>query len=148
MPAQDNVRLVQDLFDAVNRHDVDGALSLVDPNVEWVNMATGETFRGPGGFRRILQEWWRTFPDNSVEIVDLIAGQDGATVEYIGKGTHDGPLTGPSGEISPTGRHVEMQFCDVYKIKNGKIVSGHIYYDLETLMRQLGQAPMTRQAGA
>ncbi|WP_281356135.1 ester cyclase [Arthrobacter mobilis] len=47
----------------------------------------------------------------------------------------------PAGEIPPTGRHIELQIAEVYQFKDGKISLLRAYYDLATLMRQLGLGP-------
>lgn len=68
----------------------------------------------------------------------MMAGETGVTTEFRGRGTHTGPLVGPMGEIPPTRRQVDIPFCDVVQIKDGKIVSIHLYYDVATMMGQLG----------
>ena len=49
-----------------------------------------------------------------------------------------GPLVGPQGEIPPTGKSVDVAFCDVYQFKDGKFTSLRSYFDTATLMGQLG----------
>jgi len=69
------------------------------------------------------------FPDSGIEIMNLFATEDQAVVEFIGRGTNTAPLHMPTGDVPPTGRAVEMRFCDVYRISNGKIVNYRSYYD-------------------
>ena len=40
-----------------------------------------------------------------------------------------------------SGRAVEMRFCDVYRIRNGKIVNYRSYYDVFGFLQQLGLIP-------
>jgi predicted ester cyclase len=80
-----------------------------------------------------------------VEDTNVIAGDNGAVIEFIGRGTHTGTLASPMGEIPPTGRRVELPFCEVYRITNGKIVGGSTYFDLAGMLQQLGLMP--EQAG-
>jgi predicted ester cyclase len=75
------------------------------------------------------------------EIVEVSTGEDLVVVEFVGRGTHDGPLKGPVGEIPPTGRRVEIRFCEVHEIWDGKIVRFRTYFDPATMMRQLGLMP-------
>jgi predicted ester cyclase len=58
--------------------------------------------------------------------------------EFIGRGTHNGPLVSAAGEVPPTGRSVEFRLCEVYEFRDGKIVSGHTHFDSLGLMAQLG----------
>ena len=61
--------------------------------------------------------------------------------EHVGRFTHTGPLVTPGGEISPTGRRVEIQIAEFYQMKDGKIRQLRAYYDAATMMRQLGLVP-------
>ncbi len=44
-------------------------------------------------------------------------------------------------DIPATGRKVEFRLCNVHRIKNGKFVSLHQYYDALGFMQQLGLIP-------
>src|SRR5215204_3574024 len=52
--------------------------------------------------------------------------------------TRGGTLRTPAGEIPPTERSVEWSLCEVYQIRDGKIVRGRTYFDVATLMDELG----------
>jgi limonene-1,2-epoxide hydrolase len=43
--------------------------------------------------------------------------------------------------IQPTDREVEVPMLGVYEVANGKIQRARLYYDMATLMSQLGQLP-------
>ena len=55
-------------------------------------------------------------------------------------GTMTGPMQGPDGkEIPPTGKSFDVDLCTVAQWdKNGQIIQEIIFYDLPTLMRQIG----------
>jgi steroid delta-isomerase-like uncharacterized protein len=139
---RDNAAIVRDLFDAFNSHDLDRAATMVTEDFELVDLAArGQTFRGPEG----LREWFQTFltalPDARTELINVVAADEWAFSEHIGRGTHTGPLVGPAGELPPTGRTVELRIGEVYRIEDGKIALAHAYYDGATMMRQLGVFP-------
>ena len=73
-------------------------------------------------------------------------------VEFTGRGTHTGPLSGPSGVMPPTQKRVELQLCDVWEVNGGKLANLRSYFDTATLMSQLGvgmpTAAQTPQPGA
>ena len=68
MATQDNAALARTFYDSYNNHDFDQAITLCDEDLQWVNLSTGETFRGPEGCRRFLEGWANGFPESSVEI--------------------------------------------------------------------------------
>ena len=143
MEARDNADIVRNLFDAFNSYDLDRAATMVTEDFELVDFAAGgQTFRGPEG----LREWFQTFltalPDARTELINVVAAEEWVFSEHIGRGTHTGPLVGPSGELPPTGRAVELRIGEVYRIEeDGKIALMRAYYDGATMMRQLGLFP-------
>lgn len=70
-----------------------------------------------------------------------IRSDDWAALEAIGRRTHTGPMSGPGGEIPPTGKSLALPFCSTLEIKDGKIVAGRDYYNLAAIMEQLGLMP-------
>ncbi len=86
----------------------------------------------------MVQGWSNAFPDGQCVITNISASEEGAVVEFAGRGTQTGTFTSPEGNIAPTGKKVDVSFCDVFKIKNGKIVSYNSYFDNATMMKQLG----------
>ena len=99
------------------------------------------TSRGPDGYKQLILFFEEGFPDSGIEITNLFATEDQAVVEFIGRGTNTGPLHMPTGDVPPTGRTIEMRFCDVYRIRNGKIVNYRSYYDALGFLQQLGLIP-------
>lgn len=138
MSAQDNVKIARKNYEAFNNRDFDGAVAQVAENIELLNVPLGVTLHGPEGYRQSIQAWATAFSDSQVEVTNIVAGEEGAVIEFRGRGTHTGPLNGPAGEIPATGRSVDIPFCEVMQIKNGKISSIHTYYDAATMMGQLG----------
>ncbi len=146
MSAQDNATLTRTFYDYYNNRDFDEAVALCDENLEWVNVTFGETFHGPEGYRRFMEGWANGFPDSSVEIQNLHAGENVAVCEAVFRGTHTGPLAGPAGEIQPTGRSVGTPFCQVHEIRDDRFVGCRLYFDAVTFMSQLGLLPTPEQA--
>ena len=140
--ARDNAAIVRDLFDAFNSHDLHRAATMVTEDFELVDFAAGgQTFRGPEGLHEWLQVFLTALPDARTELINVVAAEEWVFSEHVGRGTHTGPLVGPSGEIPPTGRKVELRIGEVYRIEEGKIALIHAYYDGATMMRQLGVFP-------
>jgi SnoaL-like domain len=73
--SQENVGLVYRLIDAVNRHDLDAAVALADPEIEYspriVELEGGGPYRGHDGVRRWWESWLHIAPDFSAEIEEV-----------------------------------------------------------------------------
>jgi steroid delta-isomerase-like uncharacterized protein len=146
MTTQDNATLTRMAYDLYNDHQSDSAwldksLAAIAEDCEVFLVPLGMTLRGRDGYQQFLLGWAEAFPDSSVEITNLLATEDHAVIEFIGRGTHTGTLHGPAGDIPATGRKVEFRLCDVRRINNGKFVSLHQYYDALGFMQQLGLIP-------
>lgn len=137
MSIQDSGSLAWAFFDALDRRDVDRAGSFLDQNAEW-SFGGSSRARGSEALKQAMQAHWATFPDHQEEMTNMIATEDWVAVEYVGRGTQKAPFDTPYGQIPPTSRRVELPSCDVYQIKNGKIVRIHTYFDWASLLQQLG----------
>src|SRR6266487_2410320 len=146
MTAQDAASLVRTLYDLYNAHQSDSAwldkcLAIISEDCEVINVPFGMTVRGPEGYQQLMLGWTQAFPESGNKKTKVVATEEGAVAEYIGHGIHTGPMQSPAGEIAATGRKVELPFCDVYRVRDGKIISLHQYYDALGFMQQLGLVP-------
>lgn len=147
MSAQENAALVRHEFDLLNAHQTDTEWldKIVAPLSEdfvLVDVPTGTTSSGRDALRNFCLFFVDGFPGSFTEITNMVATEDHVVVEFIGRGVNTGPLHMPTGDAPPTGRSVEIHFCEVRRIANGKIVSLHSYYDALGFMQQLGFIPI------
>jgi limonene-1,2-epoxide hydrolase len=81
--------------------------------------------------------FYDTFSD--VEVTLHRAAADSAQgiglIECTFRGRHTGTLLG----IEPTFRQVELPMLAIYEVERGEIRRARQYYDIATLLRQLGQ---------
>jgi steroid delta-isomerase-like uncharacterized protein len=144
--AHKTVMLVETLYTLYNHHQSDPAWldtsqALFAEDCEVMDVPSSMTSRGPDGYKQLILFFEEGFPGSRIEITNLFATEEQAVVEFIGRGTNTGPLHMPTGDVPPTGRSVELRFCDVYRISNGKIVSYRSYYDAFGFLQQLGLIP-------
>jgi steroid delta-isomerase-like uncharacterized protein len=130
MPTEENVATARALLDLYNSRDFDRLVTLVTDDLELMNAPTGDVFRGPAGYRQMLEAWTAAMPDVHVQIDNLIAAGDWVTVECIGQGSVSGALTLPSTQMPPTGQRVESRFCLVLHFRDGKIDRSRGYFDM------------------
>ena len=53
-------------------------------------------------------------------------------------GTHTAPLIGPAGTVEPTGRPLRLGAVNVWRVREGRIASYHIYFDQLSFLMPLG----------
>jgi predicted ester cyclase len=116
-------------------------MALVDESAEWLMIPYGVVNRGPEGYRRHWELWTTAAPDCEIEIAELTPAPGVVVAEFIARGTHTGPLSTPRGEIPPSNQKVELRLCDVIRISNGRSYGSRIYFDMLSLLRQVGQVP-------
>src|SRR5215212_9286791 len=139
MAIRETTYIAQNIHPLWTNREYDRILSeMIAEDVEWTTVPTGETFRGHEGFRQFMEGWSDAFPDGRAEDTNVYVGEDFAVTEFVGRGTHTGTLRTPAGEIPPTERTAEWPLCEVYQIRDGKIVRGRTYFDVATLMDELG----------
>jgi steroid delta-isomerase-like uncharacterized protein len=97
----------------------------------------GTTDRGPAGARAQSERYATAFPDGKLEITRIVTGGETAVAELVGRGKNDGPF----GDVPATHKSVELPFCDVLTIRDGKIVRDRQYGDTAMLLQQLGLMP-------
>ncbi len=78
--------------------------------------------------------FFKSFPDATTSIEELIADGDKVVTRWILRGTHKGEFSG----ISATGNKVENSGIMITRIENGKIVEDKEDYDTLGMMQQLG----------
>ena len=83
----------------------------------------------------------RAFPDASIRVVSTVEAGDTIVTEGVYGGTHTGPLDSPQGTVPPTGRAIDLPFVDIFRVRDGKAVVHHLYFDQLTFMAQLGLMP-------
>jgi predicted ester cyclase len=106
------------------------------------------TMISPFGVLHSAAEWAafsagfaEAIPDGTHAITDVLEDGDRAVVCGTWTGTHTGPLSTPQGSVPPTGRSIELPFCAVSTVRDGRIAWVQVYLDQLSMMIQLGLAP-------
>lgn len=132
---------LRELADAFNARDFDRAASLLSDSLEFKDMAAGVTTQGAAGFLAYAGAWTKAFSDMHMETLAVVGDGRYAAGEFIGRGTHDGTLPMPTGDIPPTGRTFIGPFVWFAEFSDGKITGLRDYYDGVSMMVQLGLMP-------
>ena len=100
--------------------------------------ATGRRLQGINQIIEAWQGWAEAFPDSKATFVGEYSSGDTAVLELIWKGVQSGPLHMPTGTIPPSHKSIDMPACQVVKIESGKVQSITHYFDIATMLRQIG----------
>jgi ketosteroid isomerase-like protein len=128
-----------------NAHDLDGFKEVLADDV---------VFKAPAGMRgegktacaAFFGSWFAAFPNARVEVEAVHILDDVAVEEGTFTGTQNGVLHGPTGDIPPTGRSVEVNYVQVLRFRGGKHVSFNLMFDRLTMLEQLGLVPTSAVA--
>lgn len=117
--------------------NIDDALSVCAEDLEIVDPGMGHVV-GRERFREYLETFKRAMPDARAMIEHTVRSGETVVVEGRFIGTHTGPLATDDGDEAPTGATVDLRFADLSRVRDGKIVAYHTYYDQLGLLTQLG----------
>ena len=131
-------RIVRIFHESWDMRDPDRGATVIADDCQFEDIARGELQIGPEAYKKDYYRWREAFPDGECKIVNVIVQDNWAVVEYVNRGTHSGILRSSLGAFEPTGRSVEVRYCSVMRVENGKVVEGRDFYDSATIVRQLG----------
>ena len=140
----DNIRIAEKLFDAINAHNLNLGDSYQDVNYRFEGPGTESNGRALNRdqAKAYTQGFITAFPDLRFELTQKIAQGEYVVINWVGRGTHTGPLLTPTGDTLPaTGKKATIAGSTTYQIKNGKAVKGWTYWDMVSLLSQLGMMP-------
>jgi steroid delta-isomerase-like uncharacterized protein len=125
---------------AFNAHDLDGLVELYAPDAQFTGPGD-MVLKGRDAIRQYTEAWFQGFPDAKITVENTYVDGETVVEEGMFRGTHTGVFPTPMGEVPPTGRRVEGPFVDVFKIRDGQVVSDRLTFDRMQLMEQLGLVP-------
>src|SRR5262249_46100143 len=126
---------IQEYFDAWKGTDEDKILAYYSDNVV-LDLPTGR-LEGKAAVRdSFVRPFIAAFPGNVHAIRNLAHGKNLAAVEWSFEASHTGTFAG----IEATGNQVQVPGCSFYEYDLGSrtIPAGRIYFNFDTLLRQIG----------
>lgn len=110
------------------------------------------TFYGPlalgglncQGLAEFIRRLRSAFSDKHFVELERVVERNMIASRFRMTGSHDGPFQG----IPPTGRRIDVEGCDLFTLREGRISVTRAYFDLTTIMMQIGvlQSPTVREA--
>jgi steroid delta-isomerase-like uncharacterized protein len=123
---------------AYNEKDWNKTRDLLAADAVYDEKASNRRLEGAGQIIEAFQGWANAFPDSKATFIREFASGDTAVLELVWKGVHTGPLQTPTGVIPASNKPIEMPACEVFRIEGEKIKSSSHYFDMLTLLKQIG----------
>jgi steroid delta-isomerase-like uncharacterized protein len=131
--SEENRAVLTRLYDAVNKHSLDGFDDLVDDSFVEHEELPGLP-PGKEGVKAFFSMLFGVFPDMQM-IPDLMVAEGDITAAFVTvTGTHGGDFLG----MPATGKSVSVHISDWMRIQDGKVVEHWGVMDMASLMQQLG----------
>lgn len=131
------------IFAGLNARDLDAVGELQHDDVVDDFVAL-EPAVGKAAVREFFVGLFAAFPDFTLTIEQVHAGDDHATVQWRGCGTFNGA---PYQGVKANGKVVELRGVDVMVIRAGKLAHNTIYYDAAAFARAIGLLPPVGSIG-
>ena len=132
---EDVSAFVEEYFASWTGTDENKILAYYSDNIV-LHVPTG-TFKGKTAVRdNFVRPFITAFPGNVNVILNMAYGKNLVAVEWSFEGVH----TGPFGNIEATGKQVQVPGCSFYEydLATRMIPAARIYFDVATLLRQIG----------
>jgi len=129
--SQENVEIVQRLYEAWSRQDVQAALAWFDPDVEWdgTNLPDGQVGRGVDAIMDHLARWSAMWESWNVEVEEIVDAGGDHVVVFIRE-------TGRS----TNGLDMDERHAELYRIRGGRIVRRKGFSDPNEALKAVGLA--------
>ena len=126
--------------EAVNTKDPKGFAALFAQDAVLHDPFFPEPTKGRDAVQSMIEGILRAFPDMRWEQVgDAIEAGGRAAFVVAVKGTNDGPLSMPAGEVPPTGRTVAYESAVLWSVdSDGLVAEERSYFDATGVAAQLG----------
>ena len=145
MPAQATALSPQQTIDAAkapllgyNDKNWTAVRASVTPDFVYDEVATHRRAQGVDQVIALWQGWAKALPDSRCTFDSVIASGASVSLELTWRGTHTGPLETPGGTIAATGKPIEIRSCFVCQLEGEKAKMQRHYFDMATLLRQIG----------
>lgn len=139
-----NVETHKRLTQCFNDRDWAGIEALISPDASFTDHGRGTTLKGAREFMDEMRQWVASFSDARAEQARYLDAGDHTIGLFQARGRNDGePLPG----VAATHKGVDLSTCEVLSYdRDGKVVSGEIFYDSMTMLSQLGIMEPPRMA--
>lgn len=128
-----NERIVRELLDALNRHDIDAYLEYYADDATLIEYSGRRIDKE--SIRKTMSNAFVAFPDLEYIFERMVSQGNVVVVESTGRGTHEGEYHG----LPATNNKFELPRVTIYDFENGKVKQVKTYANIQRLMQQLSE---------
>jgi steroid delta-isomerase-like uncharacterized protein len=137
--AQSAEDVARESIECYNAGDFDRLRSLLADDFYEEELATQRRLEGADARVGAAQSWKQAFPDERGTITGAYPSGNTVAIELTWEGTQSGPLATPDGqELPPSNKRETVKAVEVIEVEDGKIKVLRHYFDLITILQQIG----------
>ncbi len=138
MGAQDNAKIVREMYAAFGRGDTAAILARLTDDVDW-NVPGQIPFGGRRSGKRAVEEFF-------AQVAELVDFEQFDARHYIAQNDKVVVLGDERFRVRRTGARVEQQWAHVYTFRDGKVASAQLIEDTYAVASAFGETPAERAA--
>ena len=123
---------------AYNDKNWEAAKAVLTTDIAYDEVATNRKLKGIEEVLSSWKGWARAFPDSKGSFDKETVIGNTVILEVTWRGTHTGPMELPGKELAATGKKIEMRACQIIEVSGAKVQSVRQYFDIATMLRQIG----------
>ena len=123
---------------AYNQKDWNAVANVLASGCVYDEVPTHRRVQGISDITTAWRGWATALPDSNATFDSVSVSGNTVTLELTWRGTHNGPLQTPGGPLPPSGKKIEIRACQVVDVADGKVQAVRHYFDMATMLRQLG----------
>ena len=136
------------MFEAWNRHDIEGVLQHLQPDVLWVDPTLDEPAHGKVGAAASMANTFTAFPDFHLPADDFVTFLDVEAQSGVAVWTARGTMTGRLDTGVPaTGKPVNVRGATLFRLRDGLVSEYRLMFDALDMMQQMGLLPRSTGVG-
>ena len=125
--------------EAFSRHDLDGVIRGMRPDVVVYGHAAGQRLPSADAFAQFLGMYYTMSSDIQIVDAEYVTAGNKVIAQFHAVGRQDGPFLG----FPPSGRPFSLDVAEIWTFDDdGLAIEGHNYADTLGLLIQLGHMPV------
>lgn len=131
-----------DRFLAGLSHDLPTFMTVFTDDIVYYDVPLLAEMKGKEELKNFVEAFFAAFPDvQFTRTSPPVVSGDRAAVTWRVTGTQKGPFL----DVAATNKTMDVMGVSIMEFKNGKISRNYDYWDLATLLRQIGHLPVLPQ---